>query len=114
MVEFTDKDLQFISKVVNEPELFKCLVNSLCPTIFGHEIVKAGLLLSLVGGNGKMIGGPKGINVRGDIHMLIVGDPGLGKSQMLRAVSKVAPRGVYVSGLLLFFYFFFCFNITVT
>ncbi|KAI5705663.1 hypothetical protein M8J75_000698 [Diaphorina citri] len=83
---FIDTDIQA------EPNLFKLLVNSLCPSIFGHEMVKAGLLLALFGGCHSTNGS------RGDAHVLIVGDPGLGKSQMLHACCAVAPRGVYVCG----------------
>ncbi len=116
-VEFTNKDFAFINQLVKEQDPFKILVNSLCPSIFGHEIVKAGLLLAIVGGNNKSIVGGNNNNnekddddgdttmkmnselhIRGDIHMLIVGDPGLGKSQMLRFIARIAPRGVYVSG----------------
>jgi DNA helicase MCM8 len=61
-------------------------------------IATAGLLLALVGGSQKHAADRNKIAVRGDPHVLIVGDPGMGKSQMLRAVCKVAPRGVYVCG----------------
>ena len=72
------------------------LVSSLCPTIFGHELVKLGLLCSLFGGtNRRQMDGPK---PRSDIHTLVVGDPGLGKSQLLRAAAAVSPRSVYVCG----------------
>ena len=105
------------------------LTASLCPSIYGHDLVKLGLLLGLFGGtamgvspdtndeNGgtgdssnnqtsstvddnEIVGGIKkgGFNVRADIHVLIVGDPGLGKSQLLRSVSGVAPRSVFVCG----------------
>lgn len=74
-----------------ELQLFKLLVGSLCPAIYGHELVKAGLLLCLFGGCSKT-GGDR-VPVRGDPHILVVGDPGLGKSQMLQACSNVAPRG---------------------
>lgn len=70
-----------------QENLFKLLVQSLCPTIFGHEIVKAGLLLALFGGS------EKDAVHRAQSHVLVVGDPGLGKSQMLRACAFVAPRG---------------------
>lgn len=69
-----------------EQELFRLLVNSVCPTVYGHEAVKAGVLLSLVGG-------AQGAGRRPNIHVLIVGDPGLGKSHMLHACASVAPRG---------------------
>eukprot|EP00045_Choanoeca_perplexa_P018281 m.285228 g.285228 ORF g.285228 m.285228 type:complete len:2456 (+) comp17771_c0_seq2:81-7448(+) len=78
--------------------MFKTLVHSLCPAIYGHELVKAGLLLSLFGGCQKFMTDCNRIPLRGDPHVLVVGDPGLGKSQMLRAVTNVAPRGVYVCG----------------
>jgi hypothetical protein len=64
----------------------------------GHELVKCGLVLSLLGGVRKHGGSNERIPVRGDIHLLIVGDPGLGKSQMLKAACAVAPRGIYVCG----------------
>ncbi|XP_059696924.1 DNA helicase MCM8 isoform X2 [Haemorhous mexicanus] len=73
-------------------------VNSLCPAIYGHEIVKAGLALALFGGCQKFVDDKNRIPVRGDPHVLVVGDPGLGKSQMLQAVCNIAPRGVYVCG----------------
>ncbi|RZF44587.1 hypothetical protein LSTR_LSTR001345 [Laodelphax striatellus] len=90
-VEFTTNDYYAIQEIQANPQLFRLAVNSLCPTIYGHEMVKAGLLLGLLGG---AQGGCK----RGDSHVLVVGDPGLGKSQMLQACSMVAPRGVYVCG----------------
>lgn len=67
--------------------VFRLLVHSLCPTIFGHEVVKAGLLLGLFGGTETENG------VRPNPHVLIVGDPGLGKSQLLQAAAHAAPRG---------------------
>ena len=77
---------------------FGALVNSLCPTIFGHTLVKAGLVLALVGGTDRSSDSVSGLHKRSDSHVLIVGDPGLGKSQLLQAVGNVAPRGVYVCG----------------
>lgn len=67
------------------------MVQSLCPQIYGHERVKAGLLLALFGGTKSELG-------RAESHVLVVGDPGLGKSQMLQACTNVTPRGVYVCG----------------
>ncbi|CAF1608874.1 unnamed protein product, partial [Didymodactylos carnosus] len=74
------------------------LVQSLCPGIYGHEIVKAGLLLGLFGGRTKSDDSSGKIPIRGDPHILIVGDPGLGKSQLLHSCVNVAPRGIYVCG----------------
>jgi DNA helicase MCM8 len=61
-------------------------------------MVKAGMLLSLFGGVRKKLRGSGEVPVRGSIHCLLVGDPGLGKSQLLKAASGLAPRGMYVSG----------------
>ncbi|KAI9344938.1 DNA replication licensing factor MCM8 [Obelidium mucronatum] len=99
-VSFSRKDLYGIRQIhdVGGDELFKLLVNSLCPAIFGHEIVKAGLLLALFGGRKRTLNESKDIDIRSNPHVLVVGDPGLGKSQMLSAVVKSAPRGVYVCG----------------
>lgn len=68
------------------------MVQSLCPSIFGHEILKAGLILGLMGGTEIENGS------RCNPHLLVVGDPGLGKSQLLQAATLAAPRGVYVCG----------------
>jgi hypothetical protein len=62
----------------------RVLSSSLCPTIYGHELVKAGLLLALMGGVRKNVNSTNSVPIRGDIHVLLVGDPGLGKSQLLQ------------------------------
>ncbi|XP_036683152.1 DNA helicase MCM8 isoform X2 [Balaenoptera musculus] len=98
LMEFSLKDLYAIQEIQSEENLFKLIVNSLCPVIFGHELVKAGLALALFGGSQKYADDKNRIPIRGDPHVLVVGDPGLGKSQMLQAVCSVAPRGVYVCG----------------
>ncbi|XP_049555956.1 DNA helicase MCM8 isoform X4 [Orcinus orca] len=98
LMEFSLKDLYAIQEIQSEENLFKLIVNSLCPVIFGHELVKAGLALALFGGSQKYVDDKNRIPIRGDPHVLVVGDPGLGKSQMLQAVCNVAPRGVYVCG----------------
>ena len=77
--------------------VFKLLVHSLCPPIFGHEMVKAGLVLTLFGGTSKYANDKENVSVRGDPHLLMVGDPGLGKSQMLQSCHHVAPRSVFVT-----------------
>ncbi|KAJ3649280.1 hypothetical protein Zmor_021032 [Zophobas morio] len=90
-ITFNITDYYAIQKIHAEPNLFRFLVHSLCPNIYGHELVKAGLLLALFGGT-------KSDRQRAESHVLMVGDPGLGKSQMLHACVNVAPRGVYVCG----------------
>ena len=90
--DMTVRDYLAIKEIYNTPNIFSLLVHSLCPSIYGHEMIKAGLLLSLFGGNA---GHSK---LRDNIHTLMVGDPGLGKSQMLKACAKIAAKGVYVCG----------------
>lgn len=73
--------------------LYQILSNSIAPQIYGHEIVKKSILLQLIGGVRK----PKN-KTRGDINVLLVGDPGIAKSQILTYVHKLADRGMYTSG----------------
>ncbi|XP_013880058.1 DNA helicase MCM8 [Austrofundulus limnaeus] len=95
--EFSLKELYAVQEIQSQPDLFPLIVHSLCPAIYGHLLVKAALALALFGGRQKHTG-KNCVPVRGDPHILIVGDPGLGKSQMLQAVCNVAPRGIYVCG----------------
>ncbi|KAF9938012.1 DNA replication licensing factor mcm8 [Mortierella alpina] len=97
-IQITTKDLYAIEEVHMEPQLFKLIVNSFSPAIFGHEMVKAGILFALFGGRRRSNSAIDRTTTRSDPHVLVVGDPGLGKSQMLTAAVKVAPRGVYVCG----------------
>ncbi|KAI0312709.1 MCM-domain-containing protein [Amylostereum chailletii] len=82
-------------------DAYELLSRSLGPSIFGMDDVKKGILLQLFGGTNKSIargGGGGGPRYRGDINVLLVGDPGTSKSQILQYVHKLAPRGVYTSG----------------
>ncbi|BFU22709.1 DNA replication licensing factor, putative [Entamoeba histolytica HM-1:IMSS-B] len=94
ITEFSEKDMKFIEILKEKNNLLRLLVHSLCPPIYGHYIVKTAIVLVLFGGTRKH----DIAKIRADSHLLIVGDPGLGKSQMLRAVANIVPRGVYVSG----------------
>nr|CCA17112.1 DNA replication licensing factor MCM8 putative [Albugo laibachii Nc14] len=93
--DFNNEDLQEISRVYNVGNVFERLVASMCPQIYRNELVKAGLLLALCGGTQNT---HNSFNVRANSHVLLVGDPGLGKSQLLRASANIAPRSVYVGG----------------
>jgi len=97
-LQFSQKDYSGIKEILTEKNILNLIVNSIAPGIYGHEIVKVGLALTLFGGKEKYGSKSNMIPVRGNPHLLIVGDPGLGKSQMLLAVTKVAPRSVYVCG----------------
>eukprot|EP00064_Thunnus_orientalis_P007918 superscaffoldBa00000910_g7940 len=95
--EFSLKELYAIQEIQSQPYLLRLIVHSLCPVIYGHLVVKAALALILFGGRQKHVD-KNSVPVRGDPHILMVGDPGMGKSQMLQAVCNVAPRGIYVCG----------------
>lgn len=84
---FTDKDIEGVTKINGEPDSFKLLVQSLAPEVHGFEMVKAGALLSVVGGAGSQIHDEEEINV------LLVGDPGVGKSNILQTCAKVSQKG---------------------
>lgn len=90
--QFSQKDMQAIEMIKDEPSPFRLLVHSLCPGIYGHEMVKAGLILGLFGG------GAITKDKRNEIHVLMVGDPGVGKSQLLQACANLSPRGVFIGG----------------
>lgn len=85
----TSNEREMIQRIASTKGVFNLLVDSLCPEIIGHGIVKAGLLLGLFRGTEDPI-------IRSSPHILLVGDPGLGKSQILTAVGNVAPRSVLV------------------
>ncbi|KAB5588569.1 DNA replication licensing factor mcm4 [Ceratobasidium theobromae] len=96
------KQLEATLKEISErPDVYELLARSLAPSIWELEDVKKGILLQLFGGTNKSVargGGGGGPRYRGDINVLLVGDPGTSKSQILQYVHKIAPRGVYTSG----------------
>ncbi|KPM44712.1 DNA replication licensing factor mcm7 [Neonectria ditissima] len=85
-----------IEKYRQSGQVYELLAQSIAPEIFGHVDVKKALLLLLIGGVTKEMG--DGMKIRGDINICLMGDPGVAKSQLLKYISKVAPRGVYTSG----------------
>lgn len=97
--EFSPLQLSFIREIHQEHERFPLLVASFCPQIYGQMLAKAALLLALLGGLPVYSSGTdRRLRRRGDAHVLLLGDPGLGKSELLRALAQLSPRGVYVSG----------------
>lgn len=95
-MDLSDDDIREIEKVAADTDIYEKLVNSIAPTIYGYREIKEAILLQLFGGISKEQ--PDGSRIRGDIHILLVGDPGTGKSQMMRYVANLAPKGRYVSG----------------
>ncbi|KAF5134163.1 DNA replication licensing factor [Metarhizium brunneum] len=85
-----------IDKYRQTGQVYELLAKSIAPEIYGHLDVKKALLLLLIGGVSKEMG--DGMKIRGDINICLMGDPGVAKSQLLKYISKVAPRGVYTSG----------------
>ncbi len=87
---------QKIIELSQSPNLHTKIAESIAPSIYGHERVKEAMALQLVSGVRKMR--PDGVVTRGDMHILLIGDPGAAKSQMLRRVMVVAPRARLVTG----------------
>jgi len=94
--EITDEDKNKILELASSGDIFEKIVKSIAPSIYGYEDVKLALALQLFGGIQKRL--PDGTEIRGDIHILLVGDPGVAKSQLLRYVHRIAPRSVYTTG----------------
>jgi replicative DNA helicase Mcm len=95
-IEITPQEEATILSFRGDPTVVDKIVLSLAPTIKGMEQEKEAIALQMFGGVAKKHS--DGIRVRGDIHALIVGDPGTAKSQLLRYVAEVAPRAIYTSG----------------
>ncbi len=94
--EFTQEERDDISNMKNTKNLYLKMVDSIAPAVFGHQWVKRGVLLMLLGGVHKRT--EDGIKLRGDINTCIVGDPSTAKSQFLKYVHGFLPRAVYTSG----------------
>ena len=95
-LKISEEDEEEIKKLASDPDVYNKIINSTAPSIQGYREVKEAIALQLFGGSPKEL--EDKTRIRGDIHILIVGDPGIGKSQMLKYVSKLAPRGIYTSG----------------
>ncbi|MAH33089.1 AAA family ATPase [archaeon] len=95
-VDITEEEEKEIVDLSQDPKLYSKLVDSVAPSIYGYDKVKEALLLQLFGGVRK-IRSDKVVS-RGDTHILLVGDPGSGKSAMLKRIGTIAPKGRYVSG----------------
>ena len=95
-LELSAEDEEKILELSKDPHIYDKIINSTAPSIKGHRDVKEAIALQLFGGTVQEL--EDQTRLRGDIHILIVGDPGIGKSQILKYVSKLAPRSVYTSG----------------
>ena len=95
-LELTPEEREDIRRMKSTSDLYTKLVSSVAPGVFGHQEVKRGVLLMLLGGVHKTT--PEGIKLRGDVNVCIVGDPSTAKSQFLKYVHTFLPRAVYTSG----------------
>ena len=94
--EITREEEEEIKALAAMPGAYDRLIASVAPAIFGHEVHKEAALLLMVGSKQKTL--PDGSTLRGDINCLLVGDPGTAKSELLKYVTRVAPRALYTSG----------------
>lgn len=95
-IEISQEVEEEIKKLAKDPKIYDRLTRSIAPSIMGHEKIKEALLLQLMGGVRKQK--EDGTTVRGDMHILLVGDPGSGKSALLTFIAKAAPKARYIAG----------------
>jgi replicative DNA helicase Mcm len=95
-LDISEEDERQIEELAADPEVFKKLRESIAPSIWGYEEIKEALVLQMFSGVRK-IGDDKSVS-RGDIHLFLIGDPGTAKSQSLKFISDIAPRGRYIVG----------------
>ncbi|KAE8418182.1 MCM-domain-containing protein [Aspergillus pseudocaelatus] len=92
----TDTDIRNINKVSKKKNVFELMSHSLAPSIYGHDYIKKAILLMLLGGMEKNL--DNGTHLRGDINIMMVGDPSTAKSQLLRFVLNTAPLAIATTG----------------
>ncbi|KAL6331531.1 hypothetical protein AAG906_011471 [Vitis piasezkii] len=93
---FTSEDMEEFKKFASEADAYKRICSKIAPSIYGHDDVKKAVACLLFGGSRKNL--PDGVKLRGDINVLLLGDPSTAKSQFLKFVEKTAPVAVYTSG----------------
>ncbi|XP_043708662.1 DNA replication licensing factor MCM4 [Telopea speciosissima] len=91
-----EQKVEQLKELAKQPDIYDRLTRSLAPSIWELDDVKKGLLCQLFGGSALKL--PSGASFRGDINILLVGDPGTSKSQLLQYIHKLSPRGIYTSG----------------
>src|SRR5437870_8547656 len=95
-IEVTEEDARLIREMGTSPDIFRMITASIAPSMYGMHVEKEALALQLFSGVPKVM--PDGRRIRGDIHVLMVGDPGIGKSELLSYMSRLSPRGIYATG----------------
>jgi replicative DNA helicase Mcm len=94
-VFITSEEERKIFELSKDPQVHRKVIQSIAPSIYGYDHIKEAIMCLLFGGVLKQL---PDITVRGDMNVLLIGDPGTAKSQLLQYVAKVAPRGLYTSG----------------
>jgi len=95
-MNITGEDKEEIVRLSSSEDIYDKMIASIAPSIYGYNQEKLAMILQLFSGVTKQL--PDGSRIRGDLHMLLIGDPGTGKSQMLGYIQNIAPRSVYTSG----------------
>ena len=96
-LDISDEEERVIKELGKDPHIFEKISKSIAPSIYGYSEIKQAVALQLFGGTpGKTLvdGGP----IRSDMHILLIGDPGSAKTRILQSVTKLVPKGIYVSG----------------
>ncbi|KAF2230890.1 MCM-domain-containing protein [Viridothelium virens] len=93
---FTEEEEQEFLEMSRRPDLYEVFANCIAPSIYGNRDIKKAIACLLMGGSKKIL--PDGMKLRGDINVLLLGDPGTAKSQLLKFVEKVSPIAIYTSG----------------
>ena len=95
-LELEEDEITEIKEMASDENIFERITESIAPSIFGHDRIKEAIALQLFGGVRKTR--EDGVKSRGDLHILLIGEPGTGKSQLLKFAGELAPKGRYVVG----------------
>ncbi|KAI5461359.1 MCM2/3/5 family-domain-containing protein [Mariannaea sp. PMI_226] len=95
-VTFNEEEEQEFLELSRRPDLYNVMADCIAPSIYGNRDIKKAILCLLLGGSKKIL--PDGMKLRGDINVLLLGDPGTAKSQLLKFVEKASPISIYTSG----------------
>ena len=95
-LDVSEEDIKKIKALAKDPNIYNLLIGSLAPSLYGMKEIKESIIMQLFGGIPRKL--KDKTNIRGDIHVLLIGDPASGKSQLLKLVPEIVPRGKYVSG----------------